>query len=429
MPSCFVAHWAQTTPGAPAIRTGTASITYRELDRLVEAERLALDARPGTRVEVDGRDPLKALVQFHALGRAGAVYLALHPSIKDAERQAYRETFVGLPVRAGTRVALCTSGTSGRPKPIELTEANFLAATAANAANLGQSPDARWLLTLPLFHIGGLATVYRCAHAGACIVLEPRFDAERVAAHFDRGVTHASLVPTMVVRLLRLAAHYRGLAAILVGGGPLTPELAAEARERGLPVLQTYGLTEATSQVATERLREADGTTCGPPLPSVQVRLVDSEGRPVPQGQDGDIEVSGPTVFREGWYPTGDIGSFDARGRLLVRARRVDLILRGGENVYPSELETLLLAHPSVAEVAIVPAVDREWGQVPVGFVVFRGEPTDLEGWLAERVASYKVPRQWFSLPELPRNALGKVLRNELRQKVAAVHDAAKTTR
>ena len=316
---------------------------------------------------------------------------------------------------------LFTSGTTGRPSLIVLTHGNFRASARASAANLGPasagSPDQRWLLCLPLFHVGGLAMAHRCAQYGATLVIEPGFDPARVNALIEAGqVTHLSLVPTALDRLLELRRDRfpESLRAVLIGGGPVPRSLLERSRAQGAPVLQTYGLTEACSQVATERPSEADGSTAGPPLPGLEVRIV-----------DGQIEVRGPTVapqFGSGWLQTKDLGSLDAQGRLTVLARRIDLIISGGENVYPAELERVLGEHPSIREVALGAREDPRWGQVPVAVVVWRegalAEET-LEAWCRARLAGFKVPRAFISAAALPRNANGKVDRAALRALVA----------
>jgi O-succinylbenzoic acid--CoA ligase len=256
--------------------------------------------------------------------------------------------------------------------------------------------------------------LYRCAVSGASIDLEPHFDADRVAAALNAGVTHASLVPTMLDRVLERftkAASAR-VHAILVGGGPMSPSTLQRAREAGLPVLQTYGLTEACSQVTTEVLGEADGTTAGPPIPGVQVRIVNPDAEGI-----GEIEVHGPTVA-EGlgpWLATRDLGRLDARGRLTIFARRTDLILSGGENVYPAEIEAVLREHPAIRDVAVGPRDDAEWGQVVCAAVVTDLSDAELTAWARERIAGFKVPRAWVHVTELPRNATGKIDRARLR--------------
>ncbi len=310
--------------------------------------------------------------------------------------------------------ALFTSGTTGTPSLIVLTHGNFRASARASAANLGASPDQRWLLCLPLFHVGGLAMAHRCAEYGATLVVERSFDPARTNALIDSGqVTHLSLVPTALDRVLELrrAPFPSSLEAVLIGGGPVPSALLNRARALGAPVLQTYGLTEACSQVATERLADADGFTAGPALPGLELRIV-----------DGQIEVRGPTVapqFGAGWLQTRDLGSLDAQGRLTVLARRTDLIVTGGENVYPAELERILSEHPAIREIAFGPRDDARWGQVPVAVVVWRSTPPDepdLVAWCRSRLAGFKVPRAFISAQSLPRNANGKVDRAALRE-------------
>ena len=198
----------------------------------------------------------------------------------------------------------------------------------------------------------------------------------------------------------------------------MTAALLARARALELPALQTYGLTEACSQVTTERPGEADGATAGPPLPGVCVRIVGEDGAPVAAGCAGEIEVSGPTLALGvgPWLKTKDLGQLDERGRLTVLSRRVDLIVSGGENVYPLEVERVIQGHPEVAEVAVAPRADPEWGQVPVAYVVLRQPVSDeaLAGFVRERLAAFKVPKVWVRLGELPRNPMGKVERRGL---------------
>ncbi|HEY8209998.1 MAG TPA: o-succinylbenzoate--CoA ligase [Myxococcaceae bacterium] len=279
-----------------------------------------------------------------------------------------------------TAAILFTSGTTGRPKAAALSHANLLAAARASAQNIGGSPDDRWLLCLPLFHVGGLTMLHRCATYGAALFLHDRFDAEAVSHAIDSdGITHISLVATTLRRVLDARAGRPfppTLRAILIGGGPVPAPLLARAKDLGAPVLQTYGLTESCAQVTTERPGEADGLTAGPSLPGLQVRIVDAQGASLPPGATGEIEVSGPTVFQgyvddesethqilwKGWLRTRDLGSLDDRGRLSVAARRTDLIISGGENVYPAEVESVVLSAPGILEAAVVARPDDEWG-------------------------------------------------------------------
>jgi O-succinylbenzoic acid--CoA ligase len=319
-----------------------------------------------------------------------------------------------------------TSGTTGQPKAACLTVGAFDALARASRANLGSRPGDRWLCSLPLFHVGGLAMVVRCATDGAVLQLQSRFDAQETvkAVGHDR-VTHLSLVARALEEALDAGLGAADLRGVLVGGGPVPPRLAERARAAGIPILLTYGLTEACSQVTTERPGQADGLTAGPPLPGLEVRILDAGGKELAPGVEGSIAVRGPTlmrgyledppgteeVLRDGWLHTGDVGQWDERGRLTVLARRTDLILSGGENVYPAEVEAVLAAHPALAEVAVVARPDPRWGQVPVAVVVLRGResPGDLRTWARARLAGFKVPAEVLTASALPRTAAGKI--------------------
>lgn len=348
------------------------------------------------------------------------------------------------------RAVLFTSGTTGVPKGARLSAANFEASAAASGANLGREPGQVWLACLPMFHIGGLAMAHRCDAYGATLWLQRGFEAAAVSEALDSGrVTHLSLVATGLRRLL----EWRGdrpfppsLRAVLVGGGPIGPALLERARTMGAPVLQTYGLTEACSQVATERLGQADGQSAGPALPGLELRVVGPDGAVLGAGVPGGVEVRGPTVMlgylRDeaatravlldgGWLRTGDLGTLDARGRLTLHARRTDLIVSGGENVYPAELEAVLEAHPWVREAAVVGREDGEFGQRPWAVVVLeagsssrREVEVELAAWCRARLAGFKVPRGFVAVDELPRTVGGKLDRSALHSLLPA-RDAA----
>ena len=385
---------------------------------------------PGSRVGVLAANRVETVALFLACGEVGlslvpfnarltavelaplvtaagaAIVLAEDDRIPSAIGFPTVAPFEDLPERAPDDqplAALFTSGTTGTPSLVFLTHGNFRASARASAANLGGEADQRWLLCLPLFHVGGLAMAHRCAEYGATLVVEKGFDAARTNALIDSGeVTHLSLVPTALDRLLEGRGTFpSSLKAVLVGGGPVPLALMQRARAMGAPVLQTYGLTEACSQVTTERV--PDGSTAGLPLPGVEVRIV-----------DGQIEVRGPTVSQPGWLQTKDLGELDSQGRLIVLSRRTDLIVSGGENVYPAELERVLAGHPAVREVAVGARADAKWGQVPVAALVWRSAPEDLTAWCRERLAAFKVPKAFISLESLPRNANGKVDRRAL---------------
>lgn len=339
-----------------------------------------------------------------------------------------------------------TSGTSGKPKGALLTYGNFEASAAASAYNLGVDPRDRWLACLPLFHVGGLSILLRSAMYGTTAVVHERFDEAAVnAALRDDRITVLSVVPTMLQRML--AADRDGfpssVRAVLVGGGPVAPALLEDAMARGLPVLQTYGLTETASQVTT--LSSADALrrlgSAGQPLLPTRIR-VEIDGREALPGEVGEILVAGPTVspgylarpdateaaIRGGWLHTGDLGAVDDEGYLTVADRRDDLVVTGGENVYPAEVEAALLGCPGVLECAVVGLPDPRWGHIVAAVVVV--EPgASLDGAAVEaharaRLAGYKVPRRIeVTRAPLPRTASGKLLRRVVREQLAPSSD------
>ncbi|MFL5356934.1 o-succinylbenzoate--CoA ligase [Archangium sp.] len=476
--TCSIRTGAETRPDALALTFKGQRWTYRELDAEVGRWVTALQSRgvtAGDRVALLATNHAAVAQLFFALGRLGAVLAPLNARLTRAELQPLLEdvapkltlrlagvadrffpeaqtleSFMDgadttssycVPLRPESpRVILFTSGTTGRPKGAVLTEGNFRASARCSEANLGAHPSPRWLGTLPLFHVGGLAMLTRTAYDGGCLVLRERFDAEDTNRAIDEeGVSHASFVATTLERVLD-ARKDRPVPATfrlaLIGGGPVPAPLLARARAAGILSLQTYGLTEACSQVTTEHPDEADGRTAGRPLPGLEVRILGPEGTPVGPGKEGDIEVRGPTVMagylnrpdatsetvRDGWLRTKDVGMLDERGRLKVLSRRTDLIVRGGENIYPAELEAVLASHPAVQEVAVVGVPDARWGEVPVAFVATRDGaplPEDLGAWCRESLAGFKVPARFLAIEALPRNAMGKVERTVLRQRVA----------
>jgi O-succinylbenzoic acid--CoA ligase len=304
-----------------------------------------------------------------------------------------------------------------------LTHDAFIASAQASAANLGWQADDVWLLAMPLAHVGGLSILTRCLLARRCVALAERFDAAAFPEAIERlRITLASLVPTMLARVLdahpgwRPPAHLR---AILLGGAAASPRLLARAAERGVPVLTTYGLTETCSQVTTARYaaRFAPlGEGSGAPLPGAEIRIV-----------DGRIHVRGPMrmagywneppLAAESWFDTGDLGEIDARGNLHVHARRTDLIVTGGENVYPVEVEGVLEGCPGIAAAAVFGIDDETWGQVVAAALVADGAPPGdevLAAFCARHLAAHKRPRRICFVAALPLNASGKLDRRAL---------------
>lgn len=330
-----------------------------------------------------------------------------------------------------------TSGTTGQPKGAQLTFFNHYASAQASAQRLGTGADDRWLLTLPLYHVGGMTIPMRAVLAGASVIeldMSAGFDAAWLKRTLiDDRITMVSLVPTMLYRLLEAGLtgtpHLR---AILLGGAAAPPDLLERAFDCGLPVAPTYGLTEACSQVTTMRPEDAPRKpgSVGKPLNGTTVTIARDDGAQAATGEVGEIIVRGPAVFggylnapddpatQKGVLHTGDLGYLDADGDLFVLQRRTDLIVSGGENVYPAEVEAVLRAHPAVAEVCVAGLPHPEWGQQVACAVVLRpGAGVDsaaLQMWCRERLAGYKCPRLIRFVAALPMTASGKVIRREV---------------
>jgi O-succinylbenzoic acid--CoA ligase len=321
-----------------------------------------------------------------------------------------------------------------------LTFGNHFWSATGSAFNLGVRGDDRWLAVLPLFHVGGLAILLRSVLYGTTAIVHESFDAAHANRAIDyEGVTIVSVVANMLQRMLDERGdrpYPASLRCMLLGGGPAPEPLLRRCEAIGVPVVQTYGLTEAASQVATLAPEDALPKlgSAGKPLFGTEVRIVDTTG-PCAAGAAGEIVVRGPTVspgylnrreestraLRNGWLHTGDIGYLDDDGYLYVLDRRDDLIVSGGENVYPAEIEAVLQTHPAVAEAGVWGVEHARWGQVPVAAVVLRDNlataPELLIEYCKERLAAYKVPSRIEFTNELPRNAAGKLLRSELRRR------------
>jgi o-succinylbenzoate---CoA ligase len=301
-----------------------------------------------------------------------------------------------------------TSGTTAGPKPVALSHDNWLWNALGSALALGLDPGETWLCPMPLAHVGGLSIQIRSVVYGTTVLLHERFDTERVlAALMDpaQRVTLVSLVPTMLSRLLDAGLREPPtLRRVLLGGGPIAPALLARARAAQLNVSPSYGMTEACSQIATD----------GFPLLGTELRIA----------PDGEILVRGRTVARgalgpDGWLHTGDLGAFDEAGRLVIAGRKADTIVSGGENVAPTEVESVLLQHPGVVDVAVFGRADSEWGEAVVAQVVLADgatlEADALRAHCAACLAPFKVPKRFEAVGRVPRGVTGKLLRRELR--------------
>ena len=333
-----------------------------------------------------------------------------------------------------------TSGTTGNPKGVIQTYGNHWWSSTGSALNLGTIDSDCWLCAVPLFHISGYSILMRSVIYGMPIVLHEHFDVEQTIKDIQlKKVTIMSVVGTMLTQIVealedrRLPASFR---CMLLGGGPAPLPLLEACVKKDIPVFQSYGMTETSSQIVT--LSPEDSLqklgSAGKPLFPSQLRIELENGESAQAGMPGEIVVKGPNVtpgylnrseateekIREGWLYTGDIGYLDEQGFLYVKDRRSDLIISGGENIYPAELEAILLAHPDVMDAGVTGIEDKKWGQVPVAFIV-KKKGTNLSGeelqrFCMERLAKYKLPKAFYFTEQLPRNAAKKLLRRKLRE-------------
>jgi o-succinylbenzoate---CoA ligase len=436
----WLAQRSQSCPDRTALVADGAEVTYAELEAESTwvARRLAAQGvRRGSTVALTMRARREQVVLVHALMKLGAVLLPLNPSMTEAERAAVisqeepavdlddpgqlTQTEADMPLLGEHDMddLVCrplTSGSTGAPHPVGLTYGNFLWSAVGSGFNIGVEPEDRWLCCVPLSHVSGLGIVMRSVIYGTTAVFHDGFDVDRVAAALaEDQITVVSLVTTMLTRLLEAGADLSGPRAILIGGGPVPAEPLEEAIGRGATVVQTYGLTEACSQVTTLAPSEARRKlgSAGRPLFTTHMRI-----------QDGEILVQGPTVApgladADGWLHTGDLGRIDDEGFLYVEDRIDDMIVTGGENVVPAEVEEVLLRHPEVADAAVVGREDPEWQQAVTAIVVLEdgsgATPDELRRHCAESLAGFKVPKRVELAAALPRTPSGKLMRRALR--------------
>ncbi|HYZ64113.1 MAG TPA: AMP-binding protein [Acetobacteraceae bacterium] len=463
-----VGRWASETPEQVAIQSPSGTLSYAALTRRAGAAAAALAGMGvgrGDRVAVLALNHPETLVLLLACARLGAMLLPLNWRLAGPELEWIRadarprvlfadDLHAGvlegaLPLGAlspGTEdvpdagdaadplLLVYTSGTTGRPKGAVLTGAALLANAAMSRDMHALTSADRILTVLPLFHVGGMNIQTTPALlSGASVILHPRFDPAATIASFaqDRP-TLTVLVPSTLQAILEHpawpGADLSSLRAITTGSTVVPPALTRPFVARGVPVLQVYGATETCPIAIYTRIGEtwAEDST-GRPGKLCEARVVDDGGRELPPGRDGEVLVRGPAVFsgywndpaateealRDGWFHTGDIGRVGPDGGWLVHDRKKNLIVSGGENIYPAEIERVLAEHPSVLEAAVVGAPDPRWQEVPVAYVVLRPGAActadELKQHVRGQLARFKTPRDIRFVDRLPRNAMGKV--------------------
>ena len=342
---------------------------------------------------------------------------------------------------------LYTSGTTGRPKGAELTNANLLHGCAASQKGFGdiRRGDVAFVC-MPLYHIGGSEYALALLYSGASMVITRDFvPVQALKLLAERRVKHALFVPAMLSFLLQTPScagtDFSQLQSIAYGASPIPQDLLSRALEIfGCSFIQGYGLTETTGAVTLlaaedhvrggERLR-----SCGQPMENIATRVVDAAGAECPTGEVGEVIIRGPTVMkgywnrpeatsesiRNGWFHSGDAGYLDEDGYLFIHDCVKDMIVSGGENIYPAEIESLLYSHPAVADVAVIGVPDERWGETVKAVVVLESganaSDVDIMSFCEGKIAGYKRPRSVDFTDELPRNPTGKILKRELREK------------
>lgn len=332
-----------------------------------------------------------------------------------------------------TLTIMYTSGTTGLPKGVRQTVQNHVSSALSSVLNLGLDEDDVWLCAMPLFHISGFSILARSVIYGMTVRLYEKFNAIEAAREIAEGtVTRMSVVSHTLNRVLNELESNQQIAhsnfkTMLVGGGSVPVSYLQRAVQCQIPISQTYGMTETSSQTATLAPSEAltKMGSAGKPLFFNQIAIhgakkpfdvgeVYIQGPHVTPGYIGHAAQTNPLI--NGWLPSGDIGYVDDEGYLYIVDRRSDLIISGGENIYPAEIESRLLTHPAIREAGVCGREDNEWGQVPIAFIVVDAE-VDLESlrrYCEEHLARYKVPKQFFIVDSLPRNASNKLLRRKL---------------
>ena len=319
---------------------------------------------------------------------------------------------------------ISTSGSEGAPKAVMLSDANLASAALAANQRLPLTAGDGWLACLPLHHIGGQSILWRCVQAQATVLLHEGFDAQRVTnALAHHHVTHISLVPAMLARLLEIGATPPAtLRHAIIGGAALSESLFERAQAAGWPLNPSYGMSESSAQIATWTPADGDWHEglVGQALAGTEISLA-ADGRIRIRGTQRMAGYLGEARLIDGeWFTTGDLGKIDAKSRLTVSGRADDMLISGGCNIHPGEVESCLAGCPGILDVAVTGIPDAVWGDLVVALVVGQASPPEINAWCASRLLSAARPRRIVHLASLPRNPAGKLERKTLRQLASA---------
>lgn len=318
-------------------------------------------------------------------------------------------------------VIMNTSATTGEFKSVPIRWRQFIAHAKASQKSLGVADEDNWLVVLPMYHISGLVILIRSLYNGTQITILEKFDEDKVIKLIEGNtINMISIVPTMLNRIIdRIGKH--NLRVVLTGGEFIPRALVEKSILKNIPIYKTYGMTETTSQCSTFPVLEYPDKldSVGLLFEGVEIRIQNPDEKGI-----GEVLVKSPMLMDgyigkeriNGYFNTEDLGFIDETGFLYILDRRQNLIISGGENIYPKEIENVLYSHPKIIECAVVGRKDRIWGQVPVLYVVSSLNEEAISGYLSERLAKYKLPKKIIYLDELPKNSSGKVLVNRLKE-------------
>ena len=479
----WISHWARQAPDKTALLFNGEAVAYTELSGRVKSLAAAFAGhgiRPGDRVAILSLNRPEFIEALGACARLGAVLVPLNNRLTAAEHAfqiedsdpsllvagdgfqgRMRTVGSGRPIldldtvesdaAAPKRAAITgddpilmvyTSGTTGQPKAAVHTHSSILFAILNGVAQQDLHATDRILASLPLFHVGGLnIQTLPALYVGGTVILQPKFDpTEALALIQDQRATQSLAVPATMQALLDHpdfdSTDLSSMRGLNTGSSVVPTDLIQRFLDRGIAVGQVYGATETGPTAIVLRYEDAASNigACGKAAIHTEVKIVGPDGNDVDRGEPGEVWLKGPNLFsgywnrpdatasafHDGWYRTGDVGRCDGRGFIYIEDRMKDMLISGGENVYPAEVETVLSGHPGIAEVAVVGRPDERWGEVPVAVIVpvNRAEPPtvdDLVSWCEHRLARYKQPREVHILDTLPRTALGKVTKHVLR--------------